>query len=161
MKIAFDSFPDSARLWVYQSSRSLTSSEEQLIMTEGKKFVSSWKSHGQPLKADVGVEKNRFIIFVVDDEAESAGGCSIDASVNLVKNLGTSFDVDFLDRKKIAFLIDNEVVVYSMNEIGNLVTEGKILPETLTFNNLVQNHGEWKSSWLVPASETWLKRYFN
>ncbi|MCP4458866.1 MAG: hypothetical protein GY816_12715 [Cytophagales bacterium] len=161
MTTTFDQLPDSARLWIYQGSRKLTSSETNHVSVDSKEFIGCWQTHGQPLKADASVVKNQFLVIAVDDSFSLASGCSIDASVNLVKKLSAELEVDFLDRKNIAFLIQDEVKIYPFNEIGDLVKRGEILPETLVFNNLVQNLGEWRSSWLIPSSESWLKRYFN
>ena len=32
--------------------------------------------------------------------------------------------------------------------------------ETLVFNNIVNNFGEFKSKWKIPAKDSWLNRYF-
>jgi len=161
MTHAFDQLPDSARIWIYQGSRKLTESQSGYAQDESKKFVGGWQAHGQPLKADASVFQDQFLVIGVDEEFSLASGCSIDASVNLVRNLGQSLEIDFLDRKKIAFLIDDLVVLYPLTEIRTLVEQGVLKADTLVFNNLVQTVGEWKSSWLIPMSESWLKRHFN
>jgi len=157
---AFDTLPDSARIWIYQGPRKLTNSEAQHVRVESKKFVDNWQAHGQPLKSDASLIKNQFLVLAVDESFNLASGCSIDASVNLVKNLSSTMEVDFLDRRNVAFLIDDLVKAYPLNEIGALIDKKVIFPETLVFNNMVQNLGEWKSSWLVPCSESWVSRYF-
>ena len=32
--------------------------------------------------------------------------------------------------------------------------------ETLVFNNTINNFGELKSKWKIPAKDSWLNRYF-
>lgn len=160
MRTAFDTLADTARIWIYQGSRQLTNSEAQLVRAESKKFVENWQAHGEPLKSDVSMVKNQFLVLAVDESFSLASGCSIDASVNLVKKLSSVLEVDFLDRKNVAFLIDDMVKVYPLKEIAELIKEKTISPETLVFNNMVQNLGEWKSSWLIPCSESWVNRYF-
>ena len=161
MRTAFDKLPDTARLWIYQGSRKLTNSEAGHVRAESREFIGKWQAHGQPLKADVSVVKDQFLVIAVDESFSLASGCSIDASVNLVKNLSTVLNVDFLDRKNVAFLINDEVQIYPFSEIADLVKQKVITPDTLVFNNMVQNLGEWKSSWLIPSSESWLKKYFH
>ena len=160
MRTTFETLPDSARLWIYQGSRQLTHTEAQLVRVEVKKFVETWQSHDQPLKSDASIVKNQFLVLAVDEFYCLASGCSIDASVNLVKNLSEWLRVDFLDRKNVAFLIDDLVKVCPLKEINELIEKEAITLETLVFNNMVQNIGEWKSSWLIPCSESWVNRYF-
>ena len=160
MRTAFDTLPDSARLWIYQASRQLTYPEAHLVRVESRKFANNWQAHGQSLKSDVSVLKNQFLVLAVDESFSVASGCSIDASVNLVKNLSSLLGVDFLDRKNVAFLIDDSVQIFHLNEINDLVEQKVIVPETMVFNNVVQNLGEWKSSWLIPCAESWVNKYF-
>lgn len=161
MSEIFEEFPDSARLWIYQGSRKLTNLQAGYIQVEIKKFIGNWQAHGQPLKADSRLVKDQFLIIVVDESVSIASGCSIDASVNLIKNLGKMIEVNFLDRGEVAFSIDDQVVVYPLNKVNDFVANGSITHDTLTFNNTVQTLGEWKSSWLIPSSKSWLKRYIH
>ena len=47
-----------------------------------------------------------------------------------------------------------------MHDIKSLIADGKIDSSTLTFNNLVPTIEEMNDQWVVPANESWLKRYF-
>lgn len=160
MRNAFNELSDTARIWIYQGSRKMSDSEAGFVRAETRKFINNWQAHGQPLKADTSVIKNQFLVIAADESSTLASGCSIDSSVGLVRDMGETLNVDFLDRTKVAFFIDDQVKIYQLNEIKELVEQGEIKPETLVFDNMVKTLGEWKSSWLIPSSESWLKKYF-
>ena len=42
----------------------------------------------------------------------------------------------------------------------SLVESGTIEKKTLTFNNLVTNVEQLENSWMIPAADSWLKRFF-
>lgn len=152
--------PKNARVWIYQSNRSFNNSEEALIGTKSETFLSQWAAHGAQLKSSFKIFHNKFLIISVDELAAKASGCSIDASVGLIRSIEQEFDLSFFDRSKIAFLIDDEVFLHDMTKIKPLVSEGKINDSTLTFNNMVTDIAQLENEWLIPAKDSWLKRYF-
>ncbi len=165
MYIPFEDMPAQARVWIYQASRLLSQAEENYAQQLGQQFASAWSAHGNPLRASVKVFHHRFMIVSVDEAYNQASGCSIDASVALVKELEEKFTTEretfsFFDRTKVAFLHQNEVFVESTAQLKQQVAEGKIRPETLTFNNLVSNKAQLEKEWVVPAKDSWLSRYF-
>ena len=62
MEIALQHIQDSDRIWVYQANRFLTEAEIELIQTSGNAFVASWATHGKPLRAEVSIVYNLFVI---------------------------------------------------------------------------------------------------
>lgn len=160
MFLPFNQLPKSARVWIYQSSRDLTSSELQSIGEELDSFCEAWSAHGKGLKSSFQLLYSRFIVIAVDEGHNMATGCSIDSSVNQIKYFENKYDLNFMDRTQVAFLIDNELYIESLSAIKTKVSEGKISSKTETFNNLVETVGDFDSSWKVPASDSWLKRYF-
>lgn len=165
MYIPFEDMPPQARIWIYQASRPLSAAEETYAMQLGQKFASSWAAHGKPLQASIKVFHQRFLVIAVDEDYNQASGCSIDASVALVKELEEKFTTapghfSFFDRTKVAFLHQNEVFVEPTTKLKQQVSEGKIKPDTLTFNNLVSNKGQFEKEWVVPARDSWISRYF-
>ena len=68
--------------------------------------------------------------------------------------------MNFLDRTKVAFVVNNEVFVEPFANLKSKVQNGEITKATMTFNNLVASVGEFEEKWLVEAGNSWLKRYF-
>lgn len=165
MYIPFEEMPAQARIWIYQASRPLSQVEETYAMELGKKFTTSWAAHGNPLQSSVKVFHQRFLVIAVDEAFNQASGCSIDASVALVKELEEKFNTSqeqfsFFDRSKVAFLHQDEIFVESTSQLKQQVAQGKIKPDTLTFNNVVNSKAQFDKEWIVPAKDSWLARYF-
>jgi len=165
MYIPFEDMPAQARIWIYQSSRPLSEAEETYTMQLGQKFTTSWAAHGKPLQASVKIFHKRFLVIAVDEDYNQASGCSIDASVALVRELEEKFSsarehFSFFDRTQVTFIHQDEIFVETTTRIKQQVAEGKIKPETLTFNNLVDNKAQFEKEWVIPAKDSWLSRYF-
>lgn len=160
MFLHFDQLPKSARVWIYQSSRDLTDSEIGSITEELTSFCNGWVAHGAGLRSSFQVLYNRFIVIAVDEGYNMATGCSIDSSVNQIKFFENKYGLNFMDRTQVAFLIDNELYIESLSAIKSKVNEGVISSDTKTFNNLVETVGDFDAEWMIPASNSWLKRYF-
>lgn len=159
MTAAIAQLPDHARLWIYQSTRPFTAAEESVIKETTEAFVGQWAAHGQKLKAAFAIEHHQFLVIAVDESFNLASGCSIDASVNLIRKLQDQFGLNLLDRTQIAFLIDEKIVLKPMNKLKELVAQGEVTGDMTVFNNLVKDAGEWKSGWRAPMKTTWLSRY--
>lgn len=160
MKLGLETLPDSARIWIYQSNRALNQQESMQLEVLASQFVSGWNAHGQKLSAGFDFLHDHFLVLAVDESVHAASGCSIDTSVALVRQLNHSFGVDFLDRTHVAVLINDKVTVLPLGGIKQAVTNGQLNKDTLVFNNLCPTLGDYRKNWLAPASETWLKRYF-
>jgi len=82
-------------------------------------FAAEWKSHGSPLKAAADVLYNRFLVMMVDEDAGSASGCSIDSSVAQIRSIEQKLNVDLFDRMNLAYLnSDNELETVHANKIS-------------------------------------------
>ena len=160
MYVGFEEMPSTARVWIYQADRQLNAEEQSLVADTAKEFLSQWAAHGSPLKSSYQLLHDKFLVISVDEGFNQASGCSIDASVALIRELESKLSLNFFDRTKVAFLLNGEIFQSSMNDIKQLISDGKINSDTITFNNLVANIDEFQKSWKVPAGESWLKRYF-
>lgn len=153
--------PENSRLWVYQADRPFTQEEEIQITLLLEKFISQWAAHGAELKASSVIIKNQFIIIAVDEGHNAASGCSIDASVGLIRSIEQKFQLSLLDRTKVAIDHGNEINIYPFNALKQKIADGTILPNSTVFNNTVQSVGEWKANWKQEAKMSWMGRFFN
>lgn len=153
--------PETARVWIYQSPRTLTDKELHYIRHELQNFLSSWDSHGNPLKGYGEIRYGRFIVLAVDQEHNVPSGCSIDKSVMLMQAIGRELGIDFLDKSNVCYL-DNDENVQSVDfrSIKSAVADGRITPETPVFDHSITHYGQYEGSWPQKAVNTWLKRYF-
>ncbi len=160
MFVPFESLPAHARLWIYQSTRKLSSSEQDIISNELTSFTTQWEVHGQPMKTSFTILYNQFLILAADEGYNAASGCSIDGSVRVLKKLGEQINIDFLNRSTVAFKgIEEDILLVPVAGLKQKSAEGLWGKNTLVFNNLISTKGDMDKNWLLPAGDTWLKRY--
>jgi hypothetical protein len=159
MFISFNALPPNARLWIYQSDRSLNADEENFLSFELEEFCEQWKAHGLPLQTSFKIEYHHFVILAVDENYNDASGCSIDGSVRILKSLQEKSGINFLDRSRVAFLLKNEIETFPLIELKNLFASGRLTSTSHTFNNLVATKSDFDKGWLTTVEKSWLAKY--
>ena len=96
MYISFNLLPPNSKIWVYQSDRNLSKIDVELIEKEVKVFLENWSSHNKEIQSSFEVKYNRFLIIGLNENINSASGCSVDKSINFIKDLQTNLKVNFL-----------------------------------------------------------------
>ena len=160
MQTEFNALDDSSRIWIYQSDRKINADEQKAILSTALDFMTKWAAHGQDLKASATIKYDHFLIIGTDESFNAASGCSIDSSVHFVQALAHKYGIDFFDRMKLAFLVENEVKIVPLNELKNEMSGQNIGIESPFFNNTITKKGDLNEQWLVKAGNSWLKRYF-
>jgi hypothetical protein len=148
-------FSENSRVWVYQSDRKLTDNEVLQIKVLLDNFTTGWTAHNNQLKAKAEIRYNRFLILVVDESQAGASGCSIDKSVNFMKQLQDQFNINLFDRFNLAYRNEEEILSAGRDDFEALLKNGKIGTETIVFNNLVQNLADLQTKWEVPFKNSW------
>jgi hypothetical protein len=159
MYIPFNQLPLHSRVWIYQADRSFTESEEIAISDSLNSFCSQWAAHGIQLEASFLLIHNQFIVLSVNEKAHDASGCSIDGSVRVLKEISDQFKIDLFNRTKIAFLMEGEIKLYSIQELPMLFKSGLLSGSTITFNNLVADKKAFDKAWKISVESSWLAKY--
>lgn len=159
MLVEFNTLPESARVWIYQCNRSLTDNELSEIRRDLDEFLKSWTAHGKDLNAGYEIKYKRFIVIALDQSAQSATGCSIDASVHFIQELEKKYDVLLLDKMNVSYKQGEFVAYKSLLKFKAMAKQKAVSKNTIVFNNLVTNKGEYLDHWEVPASESWHARF--
>jgi DNA-binding transcriptional regulator YhcF (GntR family) len=159
MLVPFDSLPDSSRVWIYQANRSFTEQEIQEISEKLENFIARWTAHGADLKASYEIKYKRFITIALDQELNAATGCSIDASVQFIQQLEQEYNVDLLDKMNVSYKQGEFIAHKSLTDFRKMAKEKAVSPNTIVFNNLVNNKAEYLTQWEVPASQSWHNRF--
>lgn len=154
------SFSPQSKVWIYQSDREFTSLEVNTIQKELNDFTAQWKAHGHQLQAKAEVLYNYFLVFIVDEATAGASGCSIDASVRIVKGLEQEYHVDLFNRFNMAYKVDDKVVVVNKEDFETLISIKKITPDSIVFNNMVQTLADFETKWEVPFKDSWHNKVF-
>lgn len=150
-------FPDTSRVWIYQSSRAFIEKEQREINEQLYQFYAQWQSHGAPVKGWAKLLFGQFIVVLADETKEMVGGCSTDSSVRVIKSLERQYDVNFFDRMMITFLIKNKAEMLPFTQVQYAIDKGFINKDTLLFNNgAVLSKKDLSDKWLIPLGESWL-----
>jgi hypothetical protein len=149
-------FPESSKVWIYQSSRKLTISEALELENDIQVFAADWNTHGRANSAYINLFFGQFLVIMADETQGPISGCSTDSSIRFVKQLEKKFGVQFFDRQLLAFIIKDQVQLLPMNQLDYAISQGFLTKETLYFNNLVANKKDWTEKWLVPIKDSWL-----
>jgi hypothetical protein len=160
MYVPFNQLPASARIWIYQAHRPFTTSEEQALLPLLQQFATEWTSHGRALEASAAILHRQFLVIGLNEAVAGASGCSIDASVRFVRQIEEQFELELLDKSRMAFLLNSQVLLMTRAELKQAVEQGQVAPTTLYFDNTVATQAQLLAHWPAPAATTWLARYF-
>jgi len=159
MLIPFQSLSPNSRIWIYQSSMAFTPEEQSILKSETEAFLTQWTAHGQTLRAGMQIEFDRFLIIGANEDVNEASGCSIDKSVDFIRQLENRFKVDLLDRSKIAYRIDGKVHIMDFKDFKNSLSKGEISGKAEVFNNAMLIKKELDNAWIQPVASSWLGKY--
>ena len=152
------SFPDESRVWIFQSNRVIPDAKLNEAHHLISRFAKEWTSHQRDLKSTGSILHNRFVVLVVDETQKDASGCSIDSAMRFIQDLGKHYDVDFLDRMRFTYIKDDTLYTVPKSEMSDLYATGLIDGDTLVYDNLVSNKKDFLDKWVVPLSNSWIKR---
>lgn len=156
---AIDSLPKTARIWIYVSNRAFNEFEINSLNAEIELFTENWVSHQNQLYAAGAIYYDRVLVLAVDESKAGASGCSLDKSVQFVKNLGEQFNADFFDRFIFGYYNENEELIFTnRNEFEKAYRNNEINDKTLVMNSLVNNLFDFENNLFIPLATSWHKR---
>jgi len=156
LKVVRSQIEDKDKIWVYQSNRTLTNEEVNVIQLQADNFTKQWAAHSKQLQAKAFVLFNLFLVLTVNEEEHQASGCSIDSSVAFVKSINQQFNIDLLQRNLVAAVVDEQIELIPLNNLGENISDAS----TLVFNNLITSGKEFKEKWITAIENSWHKRFF-
>ena len=156
----FKTLSENSRIWIYQSNRSLTQQEKESISKLIEDFLNNWNSHGVSLNSGFEIKYNRFIVIALDQNTQSATGCSIDSMVHFIQKLEKQYNISLLDKLNVSYKQGDYIAYKSLKDFKKMVKDGAVSKNTIVFNNLVQTKLEYTNYWEVPAFESWHARFF-
>ncbi len=139
--------PLSSRVWVYQSNRIFTETEQEIINVKLADFVKGWNNHGTNLTASAFVVEPSFVVLAVNEADINASGCSIDSSVRFIKQIGQELKIDFFNRLKVLIEKEGEYKYIMLHDLAEYESWN-------IYNILVQNLEEFNQSFKIPVTES-------
>lgn len=157
MIVPFDQLPDYAKIWIFQSNKTFSDTQEEQIQSACNTFLPTWQAHGTNLKAGFDVKYRHFLVFGVDQSHQSATGCSVDKLWHFVRQLGDALQVNFFDRDHV-ILVDesNHLILCHLAQLANFIK-----PQNLSnwryFHNVLETKQQLEQNWLRPISGSWVE----
>ena len=158
-QIPFDQLPPDARLWIFPAARPLNDEERRRVLAEADAFIDKWMAHGVPLTAGRDLRHNQFVLVGVNERAAGVSGCSVDALVRRMDQLGRELGVDLVDNAPVQYREGNTIARVSRDEFSSLVAKGAVNLNTVVFDNTVTKVGD-VDRWEVRAADAWHARAF-
>tara|TARA_B100000945_G_C20417128_1_gene615731 strand:+ start:797 stop:1297 length:501 start_codon:yes stop_codon:yes gene_type:complete len=159
MYVSFNLLPPNAKVWIYQSDSNLSSTDVELIEKEVKFFLNNWSSHNKEIESSFEIRYNRFLIIGLNENINSASGCSIDKSVNFIKNLQSILKVNFLNRLDVAYKIGNEINSISLLEFQTMIRKNKLSKDSIVYNNMIDTKKLYLNNWETTIENSWHKKF--
>ena len=153
MNIPYSELPNNSKVLIFQSDKEINEKELFLIQEDLDNFSRNWLTHGKPVRNTFKIF-NYFICFFIDESSYQTSGCSIDSVVNLIKSIGTRFNIDFFNRNNIVYLDNRQAKLLTIDNFKSLIQ-----PDIIIYNNLVQTKSDFENKWKIPVKESWLNRY--
>ena len=159
MIVDFKTMPDDSRIWIYQSNRDFKESEIRIINDKTISFLDNWQAHGKNLECSYSIIDKRFIIIAVNENVNPIGGCSIDFSLQLIKDISNTIGIDLLNRLVVNYRLDNRVESLSLSDLKNKIKDGDFSPETIIFNTAINSKFELLNNFEIDIRSSWLSKF--
>ena len=159
MIVDFKIVPEDSRLWIYQSNKDFSDSDIKIIENKTTLFIDNWKAHGNDLQASYLIKERRFLVIAVNEKFNPIGGCSIDYSLQLVKDISNTINIDLLDRLTVNYRSANQIVSVNLSDLKNKIKNGSLSPETIIFNTNVKTKKELSNDFEIKISSSWLAKF--
>ena len=159
MIVDFKTMPDDSRIWIYQSNRDFNESEIGIINDKTTSFLDNWQAHGKDLECSYSIIDKRFIIIAVNEIFNPIGGCSIDFSLQLIKDISNTIGIDLLNRLVVNLKIDNRLESLSLGDLKNKIKDGDFSPETIIFNTAINSKSELLNNFEIDIKSSWLSKF--
>ena len=155
----FKNIPDDSRVWIYQSNRDFTDLDIKIIKNKTTLFIDNWKAHGKDLQASYLIKDKRFLVIAVNEKFNPIGGCSIDYSLQLVRDISDTININLLDRLTVNYRSANQIVSINLSDLKNKIKNGSISPETIIFNTNVKTKKELSNDFEIKLTSSWLSKF--
>jgi hypothetical protein len=149
-----------AKIWIYGFQSPLSSQNIETVQQTYATFLESWKSHGTALQGGFDLLHGRFVLLALEAD-QSASGCSIDASVGILKTLKQDHGLDALGSARIFFEVDGTIESCERFAFSKMCKEGQISEDTVVYDLLHQTLGDIRRKGIKTTfAQSWHNKAF-
>lgn len=159
MFVEYSTISDTAKVWVYPSSRKFYPNEIEEVTQKIQSFIQNWKAGDEDFTASFQFLYDRFIILIADDEKSALQNVDIDASVAFILKLQEEYNVQLLDKMNVCFKQGKYVQYKELKDFKKLLKNKAVTGKTIIFDNLVVNNYDFKNFWEIPIEDSWYNRF--
>jgi hypothetical protein len=151
---------EESKVWMFQANRFITVPEQKNITADLSGFLNTWTAHNVDLLAASVLLHDLVLVVAVEEVIAGASGCSIDKLFRFVKELEVKYGIQFFDRMRVAYKLNENIAESSVADFEKLIEENLVSESTLVLNTLLQDLKSVKHHLFLPLKETWLNKYF-
>jgi hypothetical protein len=159
MIVSFSKLPDSARIWVFPSSRKLYPQEIPELEEKLDRFLSNWPSENSSQSNAFQILYKHFIVIGIDDSSAALSLNEHDTLISFVQELETAFNILLLDRINVTYKQGEYVQYKELNEFKKLIKNRSISNKTIVFDNMITTKEALNYDWEIPITDSWLSRF--
>lgn len=159
MLVDYNLIPETAKAWIYPSSRKFYDTEIDGVHEKITSFLENWKASDESFQVSYKLLYNRFIVFFTDNGNEQLLNIDIDASVMFILQLQQEYTVELLDKMNVCFKQGEYVQYKDLKDFKKLIKNRAVTGKTIVFDNLVTSKEEFENYWEVPITESWYGRF--
>jgi DNA-binding GntR family transcriptional regulator len=158
MHVAYTALSETAKVWIYPSSRKFYETELEAIHEKITSFLDGWNTEDEEFKVSYQLLYNRFIVLFAD-ATNAITIATIDASVQFILQLQEEYDIALLDKVNVCFKQGEYVQYKELKDFKKLLKNKAVTGKTIVFDNLIQTKEEFENYWEVPITESWYGRF--
>ncbi|HRH34915.1 MAG TPA: hypothetical protein PKY12_07635 [Catalimonadaceae bacterium] len=138
-------------LFVFPYTQKFSSEQETALLDSLKAFLSQWKAHDSPLKADAWVEEGQFLLIEVDSFLAVPSGCSKDKLYLFVKNLNKNLGLEESPLNLFFIKVGNEMRSMTKIELKKMWENDDQISECQLFPIWISSRNQYDELWGKPA----------
>jgi len=158
MQVAYQTLSETAKVWIYPSSRKFYKTELDALHKKITTFLDGWNSEEASFKVSYQLLYDRFIVLFADT-TNAITIADIDASVQFILQLEQEYNVALLDKMNVCFKQGEYVQYKDLKEFKKLLKNKAVTGKSIVFDNLIQTKEEFENYWEVPITESWYGRF--
>jgi hypothetical protein len=159
MLVDYNLIPETAKAWIYPSSRKFYDTEIDGVHEKITSFLESWKAEDEAFQVSYKLLYNRFIVFFTDNGNAQLLNLDIDTSVMFILQLQEEYAIELLDKMNVCFKQGEYVQYKDLKDFKKLIKNRAVTGKTIVFDNLVTSKEEFENYWEVPITESWYGRF--